>query len=59
MREKREKGKLRRAVTVHLRAVRTLHKVSPRFFPLETASGLLNAIAPYVTVFFSARRRRP
>ena len=51
----REKGKLRRAVAVHLRAIRTLHQVSPRFFPIQTASGLFNAIAPYVTVFFSAR----
>ncbi len=55
MKEKREQGKLRRAVAVHLRAIRTLHQVSPRFFPLQTASGLFNAIAPYVTVFFSAR----
>ena len=51
----REKGALRHAVAAHLRAVRVLHKVSPRFFPLRTFSSLFSAVSPYVTVFFSAR----
>ncbi len=49
------KGKLRHAAAVHLRAVRVLRQVSPKFFPVRTASALFDAIAPYVTVFFSAR----
>ena len=51
----REKGALRHAVAAHLRAVRVLHKVSPRFFSLRTFSSLFSAVSPYVTVFFSAR----
>ena len=51
----KEKGKLRHAVAVHLRAIRELHGVSPKFFPILTLHCLFSAIAPYVTVFFSAR----
>lgn len=40
---------------LNLRAIRVLHRVSPRFFPVLTLYCIFNAITPYVTVFFSAR----
>ena len=46
---------LRHAVAQHLRAIRVLHKVCPQFFPILTLQCLFSAVAPYVTVFFSAR----
>ena len=51
------KGKvnLRHAVAMHLRAIRELHRVSPKFFPVLTLYCIFGAITPYVTVFFSAK----
>ena len=49
------KIKLSHAVACHLRAVRLLHRVTPRFFPVLTAASLADALNPYVAVFFSAR----
>ena len=46
---------LRHAADLHLRAIRVLHKVCPQFFPILTLQCLFSAVAPYVTVFFSAR----
>ena len=46
---------LRHAAAQHLRAIRVLHKVCPQFFPILTLQCLFSAVAPYVTVFFSAR----
>ena len=46
---------LRHAAALHLRAIRALHKVCPPFFPILTLQCLFSAVAPYVTVFFSAR----
>ena len=51
----KNKGKMRHAVSVHLRGVKELHQVSPKFFPILTLYCLFRAITPYVTVFFSAR----
>lgn len=51
----KEKITFRESAALHLRAVRTLHKVSPHYFPLLTVYCILKAIQPYVTVFFSAR----
>ncbi len=51
----REKEKMRHAVSVHLRGVKALHQVSPRFFPVLTLYSFFEAIAPYVAVFFSAQ----
>ena len=51
----KEKTTLRRAAAVHLRAIRELHRVTPRHFPVLTLYCLFGAITPYVTVFFSAR----
>lgn len=49
------KGKIRHAVAAQLRGIRELHSISPRFFPILTLHCIVGAIAPYVTVFFSAR----
>ena len=43
------------AVAIHLRGIKELHKVSPRFFPILTLHCIVSAIAPYITVFFSAQ----
>ena len=51
----KEKTTLRRTAAVHLRAIRELHRVTPRHFPVLTLYCLFGAITPYVTVFFSAR----
>lgn len=46
---------MRKAAAMHLRAIKQLHSVTPRFFPVLTLYCLFGAITPYVTVFFSAR----
>ena len=46
---------LQKTAALNLRAIRVLHRVSPRFFPVLTLYCVFNAITPYVTVFFSAR----
>lgn len=51
----KSKEKMRHAVSVQMRGVRELHRVSPKFFPLLTLYCLFSSIAPYVTVFFSAQ----
>lgn len=43
------------AIEVHLRGIKELHKVSPKFFPVLTLHCIFRAITPYVTVFFSAK----
>ena len=48
-------GKLMHAVSVHLRAIRLLHPVTPMFFPVLTLYVLFDAVSPYITVFFSAQ----
>ncbi len=50
-----EKVTMRHAAAMHFRAIRTLRKVTPRFFPVLTLYCIFNAITPYVTVFFSAK----
>lgn len=51
----KKKVTIHHAAAMHLRAVKELHQVSPRFFPVLTLYCIFNAILPYVTVFFSAR----
>ncbi len=46
---------LRKAFALHLRAVKELHKISPKFFVILTLYCIIGAVAPYVTVFFSAK----
>ena len=46
---------MRNAAALHIRGIKELHKVSPKFFPLLTVYSILSAITPYVTVFFSAQ----
>ena len=46
---------MRNAAALHLRGIKELHKVSPRFFPLITVYSIFSAITPYITVFFSAQ----
>ncbi len=42
------------AVKAHLRAIRTLHRISPRFFPVSAFLSVISALVPYITVFCSA-----
>lgn len=49
------KNKLRHAAVSHWRGMKELHKVSPKFFPVLTLYCIVSAIAPYITVFFSAQ----
>ena len=51
----KEKVNMRNAAALHLRGIKELHKVSPKFFPLLTVYSIFSAITPYVTVFFSAQ----
>lgn len=46
---------MRHAVTIHLRGIKELHKVSSGFFPVLTLHCIVSAITPYITVFFSAQ----
>ena len=43
------------ALSVHLRAARELHRISPRFFASATLHAVVAALTPYVAVFFSAQ----
>ena len=51
----KEKVNMRHAVASHLRGIKELHKVSPKFFPILTLHCIVSAITPYITVFFSAQ----
>lgn len=52
---KETKVTLREAITAHIRAVKELHSVSPKFFPITTLHSIVSALLPYVTVYFSAQ----
>lgn len=49
------KNSIRRHISAELRAIRTLHTVTPKFFPIVTINNLLAALIPYATVFLSAK----
>ena len=51
----KEKVNMRNAAALHLRGIKELHKVSPKYFPLLTVYSIFSAITPYITVFFSAQ----
>ena len=51
----KEKVNMRHAVAIHLRGIKELHKVSPKFFPVLTLHCIVSAVTPYITVFFSAQ----
>ena len=38
-----------------IRAIRMLHGVTPRFFPMVTLNAIVKAVLPYATVFLSAK----
>ncbi len=38
-----------------IRAIRMLHGVTPRFFPIVTLNAIVKAVLPYATVFLSAK----
>ena len=49
------KHTMREHFSMELRAIKMLHGVSPKFFPIVTINNTLAALLPYVTVFFSAK----
>lgn len=51
----KEKITTRHVIDSHLRGIRELHKVSPKFFPILTFHCIFSAVTPYITVFFSAQ----
>ena len=51
----KEKVNMRNAFALHMRGIKELHTVSPKFFPLLTVYSIFSAITPYITVFFSAQ----
>ena len=51
----KEKVSMRNAFVMHIRAIKELHSVTPKFFPVLTLYCIFSAITPYVTVFFSAQ----
>lgn len=52
---KEKKVTLRHALKAHIRAMKELHSVSPRFFPVITLYSVVSALTPYITVYFSAQ----
>ena len=50
----KEKVNMRNAFALHMRGIKELHTVSPKFFPLLTVYSIFSAITPYITVFFTA-----
>ena len=50
-----KKVSIKHAVSLHVRAAKALHSISPRFFPILTLYCVAAAVLPYVTVFFSAQ----
>ena len=46
---------LKNALLLHVRAMRELHKVTPGYLPTATCAAFVEALVPYVTVYFSAR----
>ncbi|MBR3769426.1 MAG: ABC transporter ATP-binding protein [Lachnospiraceae bacterium] len=46
---------LKNALLLHIRAMRELHKVTPGYLPTATCAAFVEALVPYVTVYFSAR----
>ena len=50
-----KKVSIKHAVSLHVRAAKALHSISPRFFPILTLYCVAAAALPYVTVFFSAQ----
>jgi len=47
--------KFRQMLALHLRGAKDLNKKSPRLFPAILLSAVVSALAPYVTVWFSAQ----
>lgn len=45
----------REVFEIHYRAFRDIRKVCPRLFPVILLKEILEAVSPYVTIFFSAR----
>ena len=48
----KEKVSMRNAIAMHIRAIKELHSVTPKFFPVLTLYCIFSAITPYLTVFF-------
>ena len=46
---------MRNAVVMHIRAIKELHSVTPKFFPILTLYCVFSAIMPYITVFCSSQ----
>lgn len=46
---------LKNALLLHVRAMRELHKVTPGYLLTATGAAFVEALVPYVTVYFSAR----
>ena len=46
---------MKHALSMHFRAAKELHHISPGFFPVVTLHSIVAAVLPYVTVFFSAQ----
>ena len=52
---KEKKVSLKYTIGLHIRAMKELHKVTPQYLPTATVTAFVEAITPYVTVFFSAQ----
>ena len=50
-----KKKALSYTLSLHLRGVKELHKISPKLFPVMVLHAVIAGLIPYVTVFFSAR----
>ena len=52
---KDKKVTMRNVLKLHYRGVKELHSVNPKYFAVCTLYSVVNAITPYVAVFFSAQ----
>lgn len=50
-----KKKTLSYTLSLHLRGVKELHKISPKLFPIIVLHAVIAGLIPYVTVFFSAQ----
>ena len=53
--KKDNKYSLKEVLQVNWRGIRLLYQMSPQYLPSQICSGILTAVTPYVTIYFSAR----
>ncbi len=55
MAKKNDHPTLRETFSIHWRAAKDVHKLTPSTFPVAILSAIVEALEPYATIYFSAR----